>query len=132
MEAISGTRRQMRELADGTIRVQIDIDPSCKKQFQSMFGEIDMPVALAPLVAHFESKSKEPEQKGGELAKLAGQLCQNPRFLEFLGTDSGEHAAEAIRRACGIKSRAELDHDPVAAEQFHHVFRRPFQDWCRQ
>src|SRR3546814_20450072 len=58
MSAISGTRRAMKEMADGTIRVQIDIDPSCRGDFLSLFPNIDMPVALAPLVANFE-QSKE-------------------------------------------------------------------------
>ena len=47
--AISGTRRAMKELVDGTIRVQIDIDPPFRAAFLSMFPDIDMPIALAPL-----------------------------------------------------------------------------------
>lgn len=123
MTAISGTRRAMKEMADGTIRVQIDIDPAFKDQFLEVFRQIDMPVALAPLVADFEQKEKP---KGGELAKLAGQLCNNPSFQQMNGVDSAEAAADVIRYTCGIKSRAELDHDLGAAEIFHKEFRVPF------
>ena len=56
MSAISGTRRTMRELADGTIRLSVDIDPRFKAEFNRLFPDIDMPVALAPLVADFERK----------------------------------------------------------------------------
>ena len=50
MNAVAGTRRSMKELVDGTIRVQIDIDPPHRAAFLRLFPEIDMAVALAPLV----------------------------------------------------------------------------------
>ncbi|WP_208455567.1 hypothetical protein, partial [Burkholderia gladioli] len=75
VQVISGTRRAIKEMADGTIRVQIDIDPTCRSAFWSLFPSIDMPVAIAPLVADFERREPEPEKpKGGALAKLAGML----------------------------------------------------------
>ena len=131
MSAISGTRRAMKEMADGTIRVQIDIDPSCRGDFLSLFPNIDMPVALAPLRADFERAAvNEPEKpKGGELARLAGQLCQNPEFREFHSFEDEEDAAHHIRFGCEIESRAELDHDPRAAAIFHECYRKPFLEW---
>jgi hypothetical protein len=39
----------MKELVDGTIRVQIDIEPQHRTAFLELFPAIDMPVALAPL-----------------------------------------------------------------------------------
>jgi len=131
MSAISGTRRAMKEMADGTIRVQIDIDPSCRGDFLSLFPNIDMPVALAPLRADFGRPAvNEPEKpRGGELARLAGQLCQNPEFLEFIGVGSEAVAADHIRDVCGITSRSELDHNQVGANQFHELIRKPFLAW---
>ena len=126
MEAISGTRRAMKEMADGTIRVQIDIDPSCRAAFLQLFPNIDMPVALAPLVADFERQEKP---KGGELARLAGQLCQNPMFQEWCEAESAEAAAEWVRLTCGVVSRSELDHDATAAGKFHRLVRLPFLEW---
>lgn len=131
MTAIAGTRRTYQELADGTIRVKIDIDPAFRDAFLDQFRQIDMPVALAPLKADFESMAPEskPDQekpKGGDLARLAGQLCNNPRFQEFLNVNNAEEAARFIRTECGIVSRAELDHDLDAQDIFHARFRRPF------
>lgn len=129
MSAISGTRRAMKEMADGTIRVQVDIDPSCRADFLRLFPNIDMPVALAPLVADFERAPAEAKPKGGELARLAGMFCQNADFLECFGL-SGEGAAKAfIYNVCGVDSRAALDHDADAAERFHVRVRRPFVEW---
>ena len=48
--AVSATRRQIRELVDGTLEVKLHIDPSQKRDFLDTFPDIDMPVALAPLV----------------------------------------------------------------------------------
>jgi hypothetical protein len=139
MSAISGTRRAMKEMADGTIRVQIDIDPACRAQFLALFPNIDMPVALAPLVADFERREPEltEKPKGGELAKLAGMFCRDLDFLRFLSERTPSNApvqrmadaAKTICAVCGIESRAELDHNPAAAEMFHNEFRLPFVRW---
>ncbi|WP_067753056.1 hypothetical protein [Orrella dioscoreae] len=138
MNAISGTRRAMKEMADGTIRVQVDIDPTCRGAFLTLFPNIDMPVALAPLVSNFEHAKgvdahKQAEvsdkPKGGDLSRLAAQLCQNPDFLAFLQMDSEAVAADHIRDCCGITSRSELDHNAIAAQQFHEVIRKPFLAW---
>ncbi len=126
MTAISGTRRSYKEMADGTIRVQIDIDPSCRDQFLDSFRQIDMPIALAPLVADFEKLPAAERPKGGDLAKLAGQLCNNHQFQHMIGVHSSEDAAQEIRSVCGIESRAELDHNQEAANLFHLEFRIPF------
>lgn len=64
--------------------------------------------------------------KGEKLARLAGMLCQQPVFIQFFGCDSPEDAAAFIRSACGITSRAELDHNPQAAALFHERVRKPF------
>lgn len=133
MEAISGTRRAMKEMADGTIRVQVDIDPSCRAAFLQLFPNIDMPVALAPLVADFERQAEE-KPKGGHLARLTGQLCQSEDFQAFVpecaeGLSASENAADWIRRTCGVQSRAELDHSVAAAQKFHDLVRKPYLAW---
>lgn len=128
MTAISGTRRQMKEMADGTIRVMIDIDPIHRPAFLELFSAIDMPVALAPLVANFEQRNEEEKPKGGALAKLAGILCKDPMFLAFYGFDDEADAEYHVRFVCGIESRAELDHNTEAAATFHRKFRIPFTE----
>lgn len=94
-------------------------------------------------------------RKGGELAKLAGQWCRLPEFVEFIrpiydramggdgtgygdvsprrgfGGDESAYARHCILVLCGIDSRAELDHDAEAAEKFHRLIRLPFADYLR-
>lgn len=72
---------------------------------------------------------REQKPKGGELARLAGQLCQNPEFLEWCEAENAEAAAEWIRNTCDVASRAELDHDIGAANKFHQLVRLPFLEW---
>lgn len=64
--------------------------------------------------------------KGGALARLAGQLCQQQRFQRFADVSNAEEAADWIRHLCGVESRAELDHNPAAAKRFHDEIRRPY------
>lgn len=66
--------------------------------------------------------------KGGQQARRAAMLCQNPRFRLYLdhryrqardlpegalpdGTHNEQDAADFIRHACGVTSRALLDAD---------------------
>lgn len=134
--AISGTRRAFKELVDGTIRVQIDVDPECRRDFLRIFPDIDTRIALAPLKAE---KVKDEATKGGELARLAGIFCSGEDFqawiearysqiaerlpFEAVGPD---RAAHIIRSVCGVESRAELDHNKRAAEVFHAEIRQPW------
>lgn len=67
-----------------------------------------------------------PQAKGGRLARLAGQLCQQSDFHAFCSARSADEAAAYIRRVCHVGSRAELDHDPQAANLFHELVRKPF------
>src|SRR5690606_4263257 len=69
---------------------------------------------------------RQEKPKGGELARLAGMLCQNPRFQDWCECESPESAAAWIREACQVESRAELDHDLSAANKFHRIVRIPF------
>jgi succinate dehydrogenase/fumarate reductase flavoprotein subunit len=69
---------------------------------------------------------------------VAGQLCTSKRFQQWViaragavpsGVTAQEHAADYIRKACGIASRRELDHHAGAAARFHERIRKPFLEW---
>lgn len=72
---------------------------------------------------------RHEKPKGGELARLAGQICQSAQFQEWCEVESAEAAAEWVRNTCDIESRAELDHDIGAANKFHRLVRLPFLEW---
>ncbi len=66
--------------------------------------------------------------KGGKLAQRAGILCEELGFRRFLADRTGrqhvlspEEAKQVIYSACGVTSRAHLDHDDRAARCFHEL-----------
>lgn len=89
--AVSGTRRSYKELADGTLRVQIDVDPPMRTQFLRLFPEIGMPVALAPLAKDFERVQQAPPKKndyGAEAQELwQSGFFRTPQVWHAVGTD---------------------------------------------
>lgn len=146
MSAISATRRAMKELVDGTIRVSLDIDPQYRDEFLANFSRIDMPVAIAPLVSDFEragdpenglpEASKEPAYTG--LTKLAIEWCKDEQFWEWLNLDpenaafSERGAAACVKGLCCIESRKELNTDPHAAASFNQHIRAPYMQWLKE
>lgn len=82
-----------------------------------------------------EQPVEDQEQKGGELAKLAGRWCSDPEFWGWLAREANcqiqdaEKAAEVVRSMCLIDSRAKLDHDKFAATRFKVLIRDPYREW---
>jgi len=87
-------------------------------------------------------------QKGGQEARRAAFLCQNPRFWLYLdqrwrakhklspsefpdGTHNAAGATRWLRKACGIQSRAELDHNDAARVMLERVMA-DYSKWERQ
>jgi hypothetical protein len=85
-----------------------------------------------------DEQPKEPEKpKGGELARLAGIWCADPRFWAWANgrhkqaLSSEEHAAKWIREFCEVESRAELDNNDEAGRLFHKFVRAPFSEYLK-
>lgn len=78
--AVSGTRRQVRELVDGTLEVKIHIDQAYRAVFHRIFPEIDMPVALAPLKVEAAPPVKPGAQAPAAPKSLAQRLHINGYF----------------------------------------------------
>lgn len=86
--------------------------------------------------------------KGGQEARRAAMLCQNPRFWLYLdqrwraknslpvhqfpdGTFKAAGATRWLRKACSIQSRAELDHNDQARAMMERIVA-DYQRWERQ
>lgn len=144
--AVMGATGTVKTMADGTFRLLVDIEPRFAQEAFRLFGAPGTPVALARItgeaaVAHDRAQQQPVEQppaapekpQGGQLARLAGMLCQQPDFWRFLGSqfeqdapEDAEQAAALLRAACGIESRAELDHNADAENFFHENIRIPY------
>jgi len=98
-------------------------------------GDDEQPVQQEPAAPG--PAPAEPEQKGGELAKLAGMWCAAPGFWEFLNSNStgkwtvtnAEQAAAVVRKVCRVETRAMLDHDEHAGMRFQEFIRLPYMRW---
>ena len=154
IEAISRTCKTM---ADGTLRLTVDIEPNSALTAFQLFGMPDVPMVLARLTQEASIQSAQAETiaaeklKGGLLAKWAGILCNDPQFIEFImpiydrlmggnGTGCGDLAPDdiggdeeynrhAILVICGIDSRRMLDHDKKAGQIFRDEIMKPFDEW---
>ena len=131
MSAIEAASVSVKTMADGTLRITFDVEPANAQMAFAMFGSPGTPAALAALkIGYAAVKDNQPQEKpkGGALARLAGQLCQQESFQAWIGVGNAEWAAEAIREMCQIKSRAELDSNAEAAEIFHRTIRIPYSE----
>jgi hypothetical protein len=134
--AVSGIRRAIRELVDGTIRVQIDIDPRFAADFHKLFGTIDMPVAIAPLTPDaFESGSRKAEawKSLGPLAQSAVLICRDLGFQKFVEEVAGyarseDEAAKYVRERCDVTTRKDIDTADGAKEKFGSLMA-DYREW---
>ena len=141
MSAIPCASVSLKTMADGTLRISFDIEPMHAQDAFRLFAAPGTPAAIAALQVGYEAKSpiitNYPEKdnskpKGGALSKLAGMWCASPEFWAWLETDpdnachSPQGAASCIYTICDITSRAELDHNPQAAEKFQRHIRGPY------
>ncbi len=148
--AVMASTTTVRTMADGSLRISLDIEPRHARDAFNLFGAPGTPVALArmtPEAATAEARKEfqqpaAPTVKGGALCKLAAIWCNDPEFHAFLTATmrwaagysepvTPEVAARIIRETCGVESRAELDHNLDAEAIFHRDFRLPFQRWTQ-
>lgn len=92
--------------------------------------------------------TEQQPTKGGRLARSAAMLCQDPAFRLYLDrrrrhkqglseaqlpdeTHNEQDARDWLCAACGIESRAELDHDGRGAGMFKQICQR-FGKWRKR
>ena len=137
MSAIEASSVRVSTLADGTLRLSVDIEPMHAQAAFALFGKPGQPLALAALKP--ASSAPAPEQpKGGTLAQWVAMRCQEAAFQRWLqdtfpqqwqdahGTKPVEWAASVVRAVCAVESRAELDSDKFAASRLHALIREPY------
>lgn len=79
----------------------------------------------------------EPESKRKDYAAEAAMKCAEPAFKKFLMERHGlespandERTAQKLRSMLGVTSRAELNHDAMAAARWK-ALRGDFENWRR-
>ena len=138
MSAISAAAMRVRTMADGSLRIEVEVEPADAQAAFALFGRPGAPMALAALVeGHAAVREPEAEKpKGGERAKLAARLGQSADFRQWMLDTFPSTAAKAppdmtdtqaaafmVRQICGVKSRADLDTDKAAGNRFDTAIR---------
>jgi len=99
-QALIVTRRPAKEMADGTLRVQLDVEPNDRKAFLEMFPDNGDPIAVARLdpesvrrhqnqTAFAEPETKKTKGEHGQFARWLVQsgFFRRPDVWKFLGSD---------------------------------------------
>lgn len=128
-------------MADGTLRLTVDISPTDANDAFKLFGQPDQPMAITRLTVVASKSAAQAEMakpKGGELSKLAAMWCSDPQFWKWLiisgleiKIQNSNDARIAVLDICEINSRAELDNNDNAAKLFHEFIRIPFSEWLK-
>jgi hypothetical protein len=146
MSAIEAISRTVKTMADGTLRLTVDISPVHAQDAFSMFGMPDVPLALARLNiqasqerAQEETIAKEKKEPLTGLALLAVQWCQEPNFWKWINENwdikpvTDEKGAKVVICSwCEIDSRKELNTDTQAAATFQQDIRAPYMQWLKE
>jgi hypothetical protein len=142
MSAIEAVSRNVKTMADGTLRLTVDISPVHAKDAFSMFGMPDVPLALARLNIQASQERAQEETIAKErltgLALLAVEWCKEPIFRDWMaesfrmtGSVDERVAKSLICSTCGISSRKELNTNPTAQYLFQNEIRGPYMQWLR-
>lgn len=117
-----------------------------KEQIEAWLGEEGALVGLihAPESVQLQSTPQQEEKKGGAKAQWLGARCKEPLFQRFImecgligHVDSNKQLAEtnvvkAVQAVCGVKSRAEIDHDEVAGQAFVKKIMHPYAEFVKK
>lgn len=108
-----------RNVAQVIVEIPIEAGNAFVTAFGTPQPTTGVPIALARLVPGLATTAKAP---GGPLARRAGILCNEGAFQKWMTpATNADEAAELLRIYCGVKSRAELDHNNGAARRFHDL-----------
>jgi hypothetical protein len=141
MSAIEAVSRNVKTMADGTLRLTVDISPVHAQDAFSMFGMPDVPLALARLNIQASTSIAQQETieadkpKGGFLSQWLALRCKEPAFWEFIAkksfgpVGSEDECNATVKLFLEIESKAEIDNDKMAEERFHKMIRLPYAEW---
>lgn len=143
MSAIEASTVRCQTMADGTLRLTLDIEPMHALPAFQLFGVPGRAVGIAALKDfkdRVDAAAKEVirERSEAQLAQWGalGTLCKtaiawsnHPEFQEWLGVASAVEAGERIKEICEIESRKDLDSEPVAAMRFRQRIIAPYQKY---
>lgn len=127
IEAASGS---IKTMADGTLRISVDVEPRHAQAAFALFGSPGTAMALAALKTAQERAEapppadpapKAPERPQGPICRWLVMRCKEREFQEWCGVSSEAQAAEYVRNVCGVESRRDIDGNKAAEHAFQVI-----------
>ena len=148
MSAIPASSVSMKTMADGTLRISFDVEPSQAQDAFKLFAAPGTQVAIAALkdgsfLAQPVAEPKPREQLGDACYRTV-LWCADPHFWNFLNNtpffgdasfriaNSPLTASKAVKTICNVESRKELDTNPEANETWHREIRQPYAGYLKR
>jgi hypothetical protein len=147
MSAIPASSVSMKTMADGTLRVSFDFEPSQAQDAFRLFCTPGTQVAIAALRdgSFLEqankadipvSPAKIAGPRMGDCCRRAVMWCAEPQFWDWINAfDEGaciktaDDAKSWVCMVCEIDSRKELDTDNEANKAWHRLIREPYRQY---
>lgn len=124
--AFSGSVRGLRTLADGTVRVTVDLDSESARDALQALYEVGTAVALAVLGGEASKPAAyQAAKKGGGLSNNCAMYCRDITFQKWFAEHlnvppwaSNAQFVNWLRDFLDVESRSELDTNAEAAERW--------------
>jgi hypothetical protein len=137
MSIIEAAAMRLRTMADGSLRIECEVEPRHAQAAFALFGAPGTPMALAALRVAGSDTSPEPVAETPEprqdkpIAKWLALRCKEPAFQMWVCAQQGvaqteEAAAAWTRMVCGVTSRGHIDGNPAAEAAFQRYVRGPY------
>lgn len=144
MSIIAAAAMRVRTMADGSLRVEVQVEPADAQAAFALFGRPGAPMALAALHDGYAKASDAPAApepappakraaSPKPIAQWLAMMCKRPEFQRWMcGPDdaSEANAAQMCRTACGVESRGDIDGSAVAEKTFREQIQHPWQKFC--
>lgn len=139
MSAIEASSVRVQTMADSTLRLTVDIEPRFANEAFQLFGKVGTPIALAALKS---ATAQHETPKGGAFSQWAAMRCNEGPFCDWLAQrypsewaaapqgKTPDTAAHVVRALCQVESRADIDNDLNAADNFRRLIMGPWHHHC--
>jgi hypothetical protein len=132
MSIIEAAAMRLRTMADGSLRIECEVEPRHAQAAFALFGAPGTPMALAALRVAGSDTSPEPVAETPEprqdkpIAKWLALRCKEQEFRAWLGTSSEDDARDKVCDICLVDSRGDIDGNGTAEALFQRHIRGPW------
>jgi hypothetical protein len=147
MTAISAAAMRVRTMADGSLRIEVEVEPNDAQKAFALFGRPGAPMALAALAVGHAAKSDEPAQEQPKperrrapttkpIAQWLAMRCAEMPFQAWVADQARatlpteDLAADWCRTMCNVGSRGDIDGNPKAEALFKRNIQTPWHEHC--